>query len=268
MILWPHASTGSTGRSRVRPARRSRRAELGGMLLEKKTALRHGEWLPWRRAYFEGSERQAQRFMQLYSERDKLLQNPTRVSDLGFREALRAISPPPKEDQKEDSTKTADLHSLVAKVLARKAMDRNPTLAKDSAGAAAPDDAPAEPREPVASETKVWSDEERELLARLQSGETVVVNMHHDAHPNLVEWAKDAGVFVRIDRRTVWGNPFETPDDGDREAVVYNFEHHYLPYKPSLEERRSELRGGKALACWCSPALCHGDVLKTWAEAG
>src|SRR5919107_1244500 len=65
--------------------------ELGGMLLEKKTALRHGEWLPWVRAYFEGSERQAQRFMQLYSERDKLRQqNPTRVADMGFREALRA----------------------------------------------------------------------------------------------------------------------------------------------------------------------------------
>ena len=78
--------------------------ECGGMLLEKKTALRHGEWLPWVRAYFEGSERQAQRFMDLYRERDRLMQNPTRVSDLTLREALRAISSPPKEDQKEDST--------------------------------------------------------------------------------------------------------------------------------------------------------------------
>jgi hypothetical protein len=164
----------SSARSTVEAA-----IELGGMLLEKKSALPHGEWLPWVRAYFEGSERQAQRFMQLYSERHKLLANPTRVSDLGFREALRAISPPPKQDQREDSTKikAADPNSWVAKFLAGKAMDRNPTLAKDSASAAAPDDAPAEPREPTATQTKVWSDEERELLARLQSGETVVVNM-------------------------------------------------------------------------------------------
>src|SRR5215208_6787822 len=79
--------------------------ELGGMLLEKKEGMRQGEWGPWVRAHFEGSERQAQRFMQLYRERDKLLENPTRVADLSLRQALSIISPPPKEDQKEDSTK-------------------------------------------------------------------------------------------------------------------------------------------------------------------
>jgi hypothetical protein len=160
--------------------------ELGGMLLEKKTALRHGEWLPWVRAYFEGSERQAQRFMQLYSERDKLLQNPTRVSDLGFREALRAISPPSKEDQKEDSTKLGKKFAkwfaafpetaLTPEEPGQDAITRK-RVEGPLRGASDHGAVPAEPREPTANETKVWSDEERELLARLQSGETVAVNM-------------------------------------------------------------------------------------------
>ena len=76
--------------------------ELGGMLQEKKSALPHGEWGRWVKAYFEGSERQAQRYMQVYAARDKLLANPSRVSDMSLREGLRAISPRQKEDQKED----------------------------------------------------------------------------------------------------------------------------------------------------------------------
>ena len=110
-----------------------------------------------------------------------------------------------------------------------------------------------------------WSDDERGLLKRLRAGETVVVNMRQDAHPNLMTWADDAGLFVRIDRRTDWGNPFEMPADGDRDTVIANYAEHYLPHKPSLLSRLDELRG-KALGCWCAPEPCHGDVLKARAE--
>lgn len=65
--------------------------ELGGMLAEKKEALGHGEWLPWLRDNFEGSERHAQRFMKLYAERHKILENPTRVSDLSLRGAFKLV---------------------------------------------------------------------------------------------------------------------------------------------------------------------------------
>jgi hypothetical protein len=68
--------------------------ELGKMLVEKKEALGHGEWLPWLRENFEGSERHAQRFMRLYSERDRLLSNATRVSDLSLSGALEALATP------------------------------------------------------------------------------------------------------------------------------------------------------------------------------
>jgi hypothetical protein len=110
-----------------------------------------------------------------------------------------------------------------------------------------------------------WSDGERELLKRLRSGETVIVSMRQDAHPNLTNWADDAGLFVRIDRRTDWGNPFEMPDDGDRDTVIANYASHYLPHKPSLLSRIDELCG-KALGCWCAPEPCHGDILKARAE--
>jgi DNA-binding MarR family transcriptional regulator len=110
-----------------------------------------------------------------------------------------------------------------------------------------------------------WSDDERDLLKHLRDGETTVLNMRADAHPNLHRWADDAGLFVRIDRRTDWGNPFEMPNDGDRETVIMNYAEHYLPHKPSLLSRLDELHG-KALGCWCAPEPCHGDILKARAE--
>jgi hypothetical protein len=110
-----------------------------------------------------------------------------------------------------------------------------------------------------------WSDPERDLLKRLRDGETVIVSMRDTAHPNLVRWAEDAELFVRIDRRSDWGNPFEMPGDGDRETVIRNYAEHYLPHKPSLLTRLGELRG-KALGCWCAPEPCHGDILNAFAR--
>jgi hypothetical protein len=110
-----------------------------------------------------------------------------------------------------------------------------------------------------------WSQEENDLRSRLEAGETVVISMRAGIHPHLYQWAERKGLFVRIDRRTEWGNPFEMPGDGDRFAVIASYEDFYLPHKPSLHARLQELRG-KALGCWCAPEACHGDVLKEWAE--
>lgn len=109
-----------------------------------------------------------------------------------------------------------------------------------------------------------WSDDERGLLKQLRSGETVVVTLR-GPHNNLIEWADAAGLYVRIDRRGPWGNPFELPGDGDRDTVIANYKQHYLPYKPSLLDQLHELKG-KALGCWCAPEPCHGDVLKNGAD--
>lgn len=110
-----------------------------------------------------------------------------------------------------------------------------------------------------------WSDDERDLLKRLREGETIVVSLRGDRHTNLIGWADAAGLYMRIDRKTEWGNPFEMPADGDRETVIGNYDAFYLPHKPSLMAKLDDLRG-KALGCWCAPEPCHGDVLKAWAE--
>lgn len=115
------------------------------------------------------------------------------------------------------------------------------------------------------SDISSWSADERSLLEELRHGHTIVVSLR-DSHANLVRWAEAEGYLVPVDRRTEWGNPFEMPYDGDRETVIRNYADHYLPFKPSLLSRVSELRG-KALACWCAPEPCHANVLKGMAEA-
>lgn len=110
-----------------------------------------------------------------------------------------------------------------------------------------------------------WSEEERALLEELHAGHTIVISFR-EHHANLVRWAQADGRLVSVDRRTEWGNPFELPYDGDRETVIRNYADHYLPFKPSLLLRLHELRG-KALACWCAPEPCHGNILKAKADA-
>jgi ParB family chromosome partitioning protein len=114
------------------------------------------------------------------------------------------------------------------------------------------------------SDISSWSEDERSLLKELREGHTVVVSFR-EHHANLVSWARAEGRLISVDRRTEWGNPFEIPYDGDRQTVIRNYAEHYLPHKPSLLARVSELRG-KALACWCAPEPCHADVLKRRAE--
>lgn len=97
-----------------------------------------------------------------------------------------------------------------------------------------------------------------EAFERVKAGETIVAS--YRVHEPLIVAAEAADLFVRIDRRSDWGNPFELPGDGDRHTVIANYRDHYLPFKPSLLARLSELRG-KVLGCWCAPDACHGDIL-------
>ena len=84
-------------------------------------------------------------------------------------------------------------------------------------------------------------------------------------HRHLIAWAKERGLFVRVDRATPWGNPFVLGRDGDRETVIAKYRDNYLPFMPGLLGRLGELRG-KALGCWCAPEGCHADVLITEAR--
>lgn len=104
---------------------------------------------------------------------------------------------------------------------------------------------------------------DKELIAALKLGETIVVNQKTDLAT--IRFAESKGLFVKCDRFSDWGNPFEMDKDGNRDEVCKNYKEHYLPYKPSLLKRINDLKG-KALGCWCAPQKCHCDTLKSKAK--
>jgi len=81
-------------------------------------------------------------------------------------------------------------------------------------------------------------------------------------------------VAQRIDRLTMWGNPYVIGIDGDRVAVLAKYEYwlfQWVTYKKEIViarkysnkwviENLKQLKD-RDLACWCSPELCHGDIL-------
>lgn len=94
-------------------------------------------------------------------------------------------------------------------------------------------------------------DSQNEPIAQIE-----VVNKHHKVPYD-----------VYIGRGSIWGNPFRlTPGSGDeaRACVIAQYEE-YLLNRPDLMAQLPSLRGLR-LACFCAPKLCHGDVLKKYAE--
>lgn len=102
-----------------------------------------------------------------------------------------------------------------------------------------------------------WSDSEYDRKEIVENGGTVTANIKTDLQ--LIAWAEENGLYVRIDRQSAWGNPFILDEDGDRDDVCDHYRV-YLQYKPSLQRRYDDLRG-KVLGCWCYPERCHGNVL-------
>jgi hypothetical protein len=235
----------------------------GYLLNEAKAQAGHGNYTAWVEENCEFSDRTARDYTRLARNRDTVEQmlKTADAADLTIKDVLRELSAPkgyvltdskPKERVPVGSTNQPPSPVAGATVLTRQKVEgpfRWPNAA------------------PTPSPQTDWTDEEQALFKRMKAGETVVVNMRNDGHPNLVAWAKANGRFVRIDRESKWGNPFETPGDGDRDTVVENFEQHYLPYKRSLLNKLEEIKGGKVLGCWCAPKRCHGYSLKARAEA-
>ena len=109
-----------------------------------------------------------------------------------------------------------------------------------------------------------WTQDELKRKAIVEAGGTVVANMHQDTDRALLMWARKTDRFVRIDRNTEWGNPFEMGKDGERDTVCDSYEI-FFPRKFSLHNRLDELKG-KVLGCWCYPARCHGMYLAAKVE--
>lgn len=95
-------------------------------------------------------------------------------------------------------------------------------------------------------------------------------------YANLKEWMDDPNnvyigrrgiVFINKERYpkqdSIWANPFKVGKDGTREEVVHKYEvwiKSRLENEPELKEELIKL-SGKNLGCWCSPELCHSEVL-------
>ena len=96
--------------------------------------------------------------------------------------------------------------------------------------------------------------DERQRQFTVLNGQAVLANESLDTA--LIQWATGLDLVARIDRRTVYGNPFAMPSDGTRDEVcdAYGL---YLKHKPSILKTLPSLRG-KVLICHCVPARCHG----------
>ncbi len=101
------------------------------------------------------------------------------------------------------------------------------------------------------------TDDELRRKAMVERGLAVVANQRK---------GKDQALLVRIDRKTVWGNPFIVGLHGDHNAVC-DLYREYLQRQTDLMARLEGLRG-KVLACWCYPLRCHRDELIQAMEVG
>ena len=117
--------------------------------------------------------------------------------------------------------------------------------------------------QPLPEEAK-WSEDEMRRRKIVEAGGVAIANMHSGKDEYLLRWSRSNNRFIRIDRQSPLGNPYELPSDGDRDAVCDSFEI-YFDRKYSLHGQLSTLRG-KVLGCWCYPERCHGQHLASLAE--
>jgi hypothetical protein len=92
---------------------------------------------------------------------------------------------------------------------------------------------------------------------------TQVINLRdHEA----VARATADGTYVRIDRRTPWGNPFPVRREAQRAESLRHYLDHLRAHPDVVAAARTAL-AGQTLACWCVPRACHGMVLAALADA-
>lgn len=82
---------------------------------------------------------------------------------------------------------------------------------------------------------------------------------------------------VKIDRTTLWGNPFIIGIHGDRDTVCDAYLEWLNRWTEHVEEIKIEIGArvysnrwvvenlhllkGKDVVCYCAPLRCHGDIL-------
>ena len=109
---------------------------------------------------------------------------------------------------------------------------------------------------------------EKQKLAQLQQGQTVVTNIQSTEDKNLLKYARIEDKYVYCGRNNnsmhgEWGNPYEIGKDGDRDEVC---ELHKANISPDRLMRIYQLKG-KVLGCYCTPKRCHCDHLAELANS-
>jgi len=173
--------------------------------------------------------------------------------------------PPPARDQAAAALGTSGRSVQMAKVVSKAAPD---LAAKVERGQMPLHRAYRETQDrqlsqPPPEELK-WPEDQLKRRRVVEDGGTVVANMHSGSDELLLRWARSTGKFVRIDRSSPFGNPYEMPGDGDRNKVCDSFSL-YFQRKFSLHSQLKDL-AGKVLGCWCYPQRCHGELLMTLAK--
>jgi Protein of unknown function (DUF3102) len=85
-----------------------RAIEVGLALIEAKSLLKHGEWLPWLQANCAVSERTARLYIRLATNRERIELQIGNVADLTVRGAIALIAAPRKSHVVEFAHKAAD----------------------------------------------------------------------------------------------------------------------------------------------------------------
>ena len=78
----------------------------------------------------------------------------------------------------------------------------------------------------------------------------------------------------KIDRSSIFGNPFIIGKDGNRDEVIDKYKKYFLNrIKEDLHFRFCVKQlidyaedNDLVLGCWCYPKKCHGDIIKEFIE--
>lgn len=140
---------------------------IGHRLLEAKSVLKHGDWLPWLSARVDLSERAAQNFMRLARE----WSNPQTLADLGASKALALLAIPAEDredfiaaDHVVDGGEVKKVAEMSTRELDRAIKARDKARAEADAAKTTADEAVA-----MASEAIKTADTERSLRATAQA---------------------------------------------------------------------------------------------------
>jgi hypothetical protein len=89
--------------------------QAGELLIQVKSQLKHGEWLPWLAANCHFSERTAQNYLRCAENKTELLAKSATVADLSYRDALALLTPGAVE-KTETELLSAPTHAYISEI--------------------------------------------------------------------------------------------------------------------------------------------------------